>query len=60
MTVKDLDGMFDYGYWANRKFFVVVSQLTPEQFRRPVAGGRELWIHQEHDGSCSECGMGLA
>src|SRR5258708_35446811 len=38
MTVKDLDRAYDYGYWANRKLFEVVSQLTPEQFTQAVAG----------------------
>jgi uncharacterized damage-inducible protein DinB len=38
MTVKDLERLYDYGYWANRKLFQAVSQLTPEQFRQTVAG----------------------
>jgi uncharacterized damage-inducible protein DinB len=38
MTVKDLEALFDYGYWANGKFFEVLSQLTDEQFIQPVAG----------------------
>jgi uncharacterized damage-inducible protein DinB len=38
MGVKDLERLYDYGYWANRKLFQVVSQLTPEQFTQPVAG----------------------
>jgi uncharacterized damage-inducible protein DinB len=38
MTVKDLERVFDYGYWANRKLFEAASQLTPEQFTQPVAG----------------------
>lgn len=38
MTVKDLERLYDYGYWANRKLFQVVSQLTPEQFTQTVAG----------------------
>ena len=25
MTVKDLEGLYDYGYWANRKLFDVIS-----------------------------------
>ncbi len=32
MTVKDLEVLYDYGYWANGKLFNVISQLTPEQF----------------------------
>ena len=38
MTVKDLERIYDYGYWANRKLFNVISQLTPEQFTQDVAG----------------------
>ena len=38
MTVKDLERLYDYGYWANRKLFQVVSQLPPEQFTQVVAG----------------------
>lgn len=38
MTVKDLERLYDYGYWANRKLFQVASQLTPEQFTQVVAG----------------------
>ena len=38
MTVKDLERLYDYGYWANKKLLVVVSQLTAEQFTQTVAG----------------------
>jgi uncharacterized damage-inducible protein DinB len=38
MTVKDLERLYDYGYWANRKLFLVALQLTPEQFTQDVAG----------------------
>jgi uncharacterized damage-inducible protein DinB len=38
MTVKDLERLYDYGYWANEKLFQAVSQLTPEEFTRTVAG----------------------
>jgi uncharacterized damage-inducible protein DinB len=38
MTTKDLETLYDYGYWANRKLFAVISQLTPEEFTRQVAG----------------------
>ena len=38
MTIRDLERVYDYGYWANRKVFQVASQLTPEQFTRTVAG----------------------
>jgi uncharacterized damage-inducible protein DinB len=49
MTIKDLETMFDYGYWANRKLFEVISQLTPEQFTQSVAGSygsvRNTMVH---------------
>lgn len=38
MIVKDLERLYDYGYWANTKLLGVVSQLTPEEFTRAVAG----------------------
>jgi uncharacterized damage-inducible protein DinB len=38
MTVNDLERLYDYGYWANRKLLAVVSELTPEQFTQTVAG----------------------
>ena len=38
MTVKDLERLYDYSYWANKRLFQVVSQLTPEQFTQTVAG----------------------
>lgn len=38
MTVKDLERLYDYGYWANRKLFAVIATLTPEEFTQPVAG----------------------
>lgn len=38
MTVKDLQNLYDYYYWANRKLFQSISQLTPEQFTQLVAG----------------------
>jgi uncharacterized damage-inducible protein DinB len=38
MTVKDLERLYDYGYWANRRLLAVVAQLTPEEFTQNVAG----------------------
>ena len=38
MTVKDLERLYDYSYWANQKLLAVVSQLTPEQFTQVVVG----------------------
>ncbi len=42
MIVKhDLETLYDYGYWANRRLFQVMSQLTPEQFTRSMGAGHE-------------------
>lgn len=38
MTVRDLERLYDYGDWANKKLMSVVSQLTPEEFTQTVAG----------------------
>jgi len=38
MTAKDLQELYDYGHWANRKLFEGLSQITPEEFTRSVAG----------------------
>ena len=38
MTVNDLQRLYDYGYWANEQLLAAVSELTPEQFTRTVAG----------------------
>lgn len=38
MHVADLERLYDYHYWANRRLLGVVLQLTPEQFTKPVAG----------------------
>lgn len=49
MTVTDLEVLYDYGYWANRKLFDVISQLTHEQFTQSVAGSctsiRNTMVH---------------
>jgi uncharacterized damage-inducible protein DinB len=49
MTVQDLQTLFDYSYWADRKLFEVVSQLTTEQFTETVAGSygsiRNTMVH---------------
>ena len=39
MTVAELRRLYDYGYWANRKLFPVVAQLSEEQFTRTVVPG---------------------
>jgi uncharacterized damage-inducible protein DinB len=38
MQVRDLERLYDYHYWANRRLIGVVSQMTPEQFTQSVAG----------------------
>ncbi len=38
MRVADLERLYDYHYWANRRLLDVVAQLSPEQFTQPVAG----------------------
>ena len=38
MHATDLERLYDYHYWANKKLLAVVSQLTPEQFTQSVAG----------------------
>src|ERR1700674_1261392 len=49
MTVKDLEALYDYSYWANKKLFEVIGRLTPEQFTAPVAGSygsvRNTMVH---------------
>jgi uncharacterized damage-inducible protein DinB len=49
MTVKDLQTLFDYSYWANGKLFQVLSQLTTEEFTQTVAGSygsvRNTMVH---------------
>ena len=38
MNVSDVQRLYDYNYWANRKLFSVLSQLTTDEFTRPVGG----------------------
>jgi len=49
MTITDLEVLYDYGYWANKRLFGAISQLTPEQFTQPVAGSygsiRNTMVH---------------
>jgi hypothetical protein len=37
MTVRDLETLYDYNYWANAKLFDPLSRLTPEELVRTVA-----------------------
>lgn len=38
MTVKDLEVLYDYGWWANRRLFEVIAKAPAEDFTKPVAG----------------------
>ena len=64
MTVHDLERLYDYGYWANRKLFTVVARLTPEQFTQEVAGSygsvRNTLVHSlsAEWGWLNRCGGG--
>ena len=62
MTVKDLQTLYDYNYWANGKLFELLSQLSAEEFVKPVAGSfgsiRNTLVHiMSAEGGCMErCG----
>ena len=62
MRVDDLAIRYDYGYWANRKLFAVISPLPSEHFTRAVAGGwgsiRTTMVHvlSAEWGWLSRCG----
>ncbi len=62
MTVKDLEILYDYGYWANGILFNVISQLSPEQFTQDVGGShgsiRNTMVHvlSAECGWLSRCG----
>ena len=47
--VKDLQALYDYSYWANRKIFDVLARLTQEEFTHQVAGSfgsvRNTMVH---------------
>jgi len=38
MTVRDLERLYDYNYWATRKVCAVAAQLPQGQFTQEVAG----------------------
>jgi uncharacterized damage-inducible protein DinB len=38
MTVKDLQILYDYGYWADHKLFEVISRIPAEQFTQSAGG----------------------
>jgi len=41
MTVKDLELLFEYGYWANSKLMGPLSRLTEEEFTLKIGGAYE-------------------
>ena len=46
MTVRDLETLYDYSYWANPKLFDPLSRLTPEELVRSralTARSATLW-----------------
>jgi uncharacterized damage-inducible protein DinB len=65
MSVKDLERRFDYSYWANARLLSVVSELTPEEFTRNVAGSygsiRNTLVHMlsAEWGWLDRCGGGV-
>lgn len=62
MTKNDLLESYTYHYWANNKLLNVVSQLTPEEFSKEVAGSygsiRNTLVHvmSAEWGWLSRCG----
>jgi uncharacterized damage-inducible protein DinB len=36
--VTELERLYDYNYWANKRMFAVIEQLTPDEFGQSVAG----------------------
>jgi uncharacterized damage-inducible protein DinB len=62
MTVKDLQGLYEYSYWANRHLFDVISKLTPDEFTQSVGGSfgsiRNTLVHilSAEWGWLSRCG----
>jgi uncharacterized damage-inducible protein DinB len=62
MTVLDLKELYEYGYWANKKLFDVLSRIAPEHFTQSVAGSygsiRNTLVHAMSTewGWLSRCG----
>ena len=38
MRVRDLQELYEYGDWANKRLFQVIARLTTDEFTRAVAG----------------------
>jgi hypothetical protein len=60
MTVKDLERLYDYGYWASAVLFRVVSQLTPEQFTQTVTGSLAARSAARETGNQSRGSAGIS
>ena len=49
MRVKDLQELYEYGDWANKRLFQVIARLSPDEFTRSVAGSygsiRNTMVH---------------
>ena len=64
MIVRDLEVLYDYDNWANRKLFQVISGLAPQHFTQTVAGSdgsiRNTMVHAVSAkwGWLSRCGGG--
>ena len=67
MTARDLQTLFDYGHWADRKLLGVIARLTTEQFCRTVDGShgshgcvRNTMVHllSAEWGWINRCGSG--
>jgi uncharacterized damage-inducible protein DinB len=62
MNVTDLQRLYDYGYWANRRLLRVISELSPDEFTRTAAGNprsiRDTLVHamSAEWGWLSRCG----
>jgi uncharacterized damage-inducible protein DinB len=62
MTIQDLQTLYDYSYWANGRLFAVISQLSTEEFSRPLGGSygsiRNTLVHalSAEWGWLSRCG----
>ena len=62
MTVESLKSLFEYNYWANRKLFEVMAQLTSEQLIQNISGSygsiRNTMVHilSAESGWLERCG----
>lgn len=58
MTVKDLERLYDYGYWANRKLSARARSAHARAVR--AERRRQLRLGQKHAGAYHERRVGLA